>query len=436
MKAKQFLFIYLILLSINISQSNAQPAIDTIKVMTYNVGNFGTAPTTSCPLFNFNLKSGYLRTILKYENPDIIGMAKINGDEMFCTDTIVNLVLDSLCTGCWGYGNYSVVSTYPKENMLYFNTNKFGFKSSTVIYSGDPNISDITLHKLYYKSPDLAITHDTIFLKIVLAHLLSGSGSTSNRGLEVAGAMTWLNANIGSNENLIFMGDLNTTKSTETCFQDLISSPNINTKFFDPPGQLGNWSASPTLFANYLTQSTRTTDPGDCNATGGLSNRFDHILLTTPLMTGTDSMEYIAGSYKVIGQDGLHTNNALTDSPTNISVPANVNSALYYMSEHLPVKLYLMIHNNSTTAGVSSIKNATAEIKIYPNPFTSTTTIVFSEDEWHKIKITDVYGKEVKTFTISGKQCTIGKGEMSKGIYFVQITDGQKNICNRKIVIQ
>ena len=98
----------IILFIINSITSKAQSMqVDTIKLMTYNVGDFGKAPTSQCPLFNFNLKSAYLRTILKYEKPDIIGMAKINGDQMFCTDTVVNYVLDSICDGCWGYGTFS-----------------------------------------------------------------------------------------------------------------------------------------------------------------------------------------------------------------------------------------------------------------------------------------------------------------------------------------
>ena len=51
-------------------------ASDTVKIMTYNVDNFGTLPTSSCPLFDFNLKGSYLRTILTYADPDIIGLEK------------------------------------------------------------------------------------------------------------------------------------------------------------------------------------------------------------------------------------------------------------------------------------------------------------------------------------------------------------------------
>jgi hypothetical protein len=344
-KQKKLVIISCILiLLLNAIISGAQNSfIDTIKIMTYNVGNFGKSPSTQCPLLNPELKSSYLRTILKFENPDIIGMTKIGGTQSFCTDTIINDVLDSLCDGCWSCGTYSKISTYSIVNMLYFNNEKFGFAGSTVIYSADKNCSDITLHKLYYKTPNLSSLHDTLFLRIVLAHLVPGSGSTASRGSEIAGAINWLNNNSTGFENMIFMGDFNTTSSNETCFQNLINNTNNFTKFYDPPDQPGDWAKNPDDFALYLTQNTRTSDPGDCNPTGGLNNRFDHILLNSAVMNGTDSIQYIPGSYHVVGQDGKHTGKSLIDAPVNTSVPGNVDSALFYMSEHLPVMLHLKV---------------------------------------------------------------------------------------------
>ncbi len=45
-------------------------------------------------------------------------------------------------------------------------------------------------------------------------------------------------------------------------------------------------------------------------------------------------------------------------------------------------------------------------------------------------------GKEIKMITFTGKQCTIEKGEMNPGIYFVNITDQNKNVTNKKMIIQ
>ena len=437
-KIKSILFFYILCLSFcgNYQSAKAQSLIDTIKIMSYNVGNFGTAPTSSCPLFNFNLKSGYLKTILQYEKPDVIAMLKMNASSSFCQDTILNYVLDSICLGCWNYGAYTVESGYPKVNMFYFNRHKFGFVKSVVIYNADKNISDITLHKLFYKAANLGLTQDTVFVNFVVAHLKSGSGNTADRTTEIAGAMAWLNAHISNNENIVFMGDLNTTSSNESCFQTLINPTNSTIKFFDPPNQLGNWDLQPNNFANYLTQSTRTIDPGDCNATGGMDNRFDHILLNASLMNGAHSFKYMSGSYKVIGQDGNHVNKSLIDPPTNLSIPSNIINALYYMSEHLPVALKLIV-NDTSISGIQALLNQQASFELYPNPSHTEITIQANgENKIVSIKLLTMLGEEMYSQMVSRNQTSIDVNAFSKGMYLVQIIDEKSNLVSKRIVVQ
>lgn len=345
-----FSSVILMLLTKTFSSDAQSSQWDTIKVMTYNTLNYGFPATGSCPTLLTESKHLYLQTILQAEDPDILALEKMDATpSTFSSDTIIQKVLNVFCPGCYRHSVYTNVSGYTKENMLYFKKDKFGYINTTTIYSLDPNISDINLHKLYYKDSNLAITLDTVYLNIIVVHLKSGTTSTSDRATEVAGAMAWLNANVTAPGNYIFMGDMNTTSSNENCFQYLINSTNNNTKFYDPPNQLGDWSNNPNLFVNYLTHSTRTVDPGDCGAVGSISERFDHILCTQPIILGLDSIQYVAGSYHVIGQDGLHTGLALTDAPTNTSVSTAELNALYYMSNHLPVTMQLAIKKSSLT---------------------------------------------------------------------------------------
>ena len=336
--------------------AHAQGSYDTVKIMTYNTGNYGFPATVDCPALISANKHIWLRTIVQYAEPDILGMEKMDATPAsFTADTVIARVLDSVCAGCYGHTPFTNNSGYGKEDMLYFKTAKFGWLSTTTIFSADNNISDINLHTLFYKSRQLAVNHDTVFLHIILVHLLSGSGNASDRSSEVAGAMSWLNGHVTGPGNYIFMGDMNTQSSNESCFQQLINSGNQNIKFFDPPNQLGNWDTEPDSFAHYLTQSTRTTDPGDCSAVSGMDDRFDHLLCSAPIMQGTQAITYVPASYHVIGQDGLHVNKALTDNPVNTSVPSNVLNALYYMSEHLPVIMQLAIDTtDSISTGITS----------------------------------------------------------------------------------
>ena len=74
---------------------------------------------------------------------------------------------------------------------------------------------------------------------------------------------------------------------------------------------------------------------------------------------------------------------------------------------------------------------------IYPNPFTEQTTIAFNEVQKNStIKIMDVLGKEIKAIVFSGKELLIEKGEMLAGVYFVQVIDENKNVVNKKIILQ
>jgi hypothetical protein len=92
--------------------------------------------------------------------------------------------------------------------------------------------------------------------------------------------------------------------------------------------------------------------------------------------------------------------------------------------------------NDGSTVNIENnyFKN---DFAIYPNPFTSQTIISFNDEQKNTtIKIMDIIGNEIKTIHFIGKQYVIEKGEMQKGVYFVQITDEKKNIANKKIIIQ
>ncbi|MGZ4034926.1 MAG: choice-of-anchor tandem repeat GloVer-containing protein [Bacteroidia bacterium] len=77
------------------------------------------------------------------------------------------------------------------------------------------------------------------------------------------------------------------------------------------------------------------------------------------------------------------------------------------------------------------------DFNVSPNPFTEQTTISFNEEQKNcTIKIIDVLGKEIKMISFTGKQLIIEKGEMLKGFYLVQVIDANKNVANKKIVLQ
>ncbi len=101
--------------------------------------------------------------------------------------------------------------------------------------------------------------------------------------------------------------------------------------------------------------------------------------------------------------------------------------------------IYLVkIDTASINVGTLEINKDDNGILIYPNPFSSKTTILFSEEQKNtEIKITDVIGKVIKTFIMKDeKNITLEKGELKEGIYFVQITNEMKSVVNKKIIVQ
>jgi hypothetical protein len=435
-----FNFFFTVLLLFLFSVSLAQSVLtDSLKVMTYNVLNYGFPSTSNCPSLITADKDEYLKTILRYEDPDILGLVKMDATPAsFTTDYIIHHVLDSVCLGCYGHSDYTNLSGYTKENMLYFKTSKLGYVRTTTIYSADPNISDINMHTLFFKDPYLSLNEDTVFINVILVHDKSGSNNASNRASEIGGAMNWLSSHTTLPGNYIFMGDFNVQSSGEACFQSMVNCSNMNVRFYDPPNQLGDWAGTPSAFSNYLTEDIRINDPGDCGAIGGISTRFIHILCTQPILQGTASVQYIPGSYKVTGQDGNHTSAALTDPPANTSVPPQVVNALYYMSNHLPVSLQLRVNLLSTSADADSAPD-TRPLLIFPNPTEGIVTIkLLCKSKDITIEIVNSDGKVVYLDkTINERKVftkTIDLSAFKSKVYICKIIADEK-IYTRKIMV-
>ena len=85
---------------------------------------------------------------------------------------------------------------------------------------------------------------------------------------------------------------------------------------------------------------------------------------------------------------------------------------------------------------VDNLKD-TELVSIAPNPFSYQTVINFNIEQQNTvIKVSDVLGKEMMNTTFSGKQYTFEKNNLNPGIYFIQLRDENKNITNKKVVIQ
>ena len=168
---------------------------------------------------------------------------------------------------------------------------------------------------------------------------------------------------------------------------------------------------------------------------------YNNNYITRPLFVKTDSLGFVRNC-------NLDTTLAITVTPLNFTVSAfgQADSTLLLQnisttssSLVIPDSIYCLdsvfVSNIAVTTSFENFSDN--GISISPNPFTLQTTITFSEEQKNTtIRITDLIGKEITTINFTGRQLVIDKAEMKAGVYFVQTTDQQKRICNRKIIIQ
>lgn len=410
-------------------------AADTLRVMQYNILNYGNY-TTYCTSSNnnINMKNDALRSITQYVKPDIFTVNEISQWQPFhqqILDSVLNV------NGVIKYKKvpYSNNAGSDIINMCYYNSEKLVYHSMIVPQS---YIRDINIYRFYYKSTSLA-NGDTAFISCIQAHLKAGDATSDpqnpvDRDTMTTRLMRYLN-NVNKADNYMMMGDFNVYSSSENCFQKLVNHPNLNIRFYDPINKLGNWNNN-SSFAHYHTQSTHTTS--GCAASGGMDDRFDFILLSNMLLNGIGNYKYISNSYKALGNDGLHYNNAINASPQNNSVPANVLNAIYNNSDHLPIILDLLV-NTSVSIEEKETKSPFLNL-FFQNPVKDNVELFLALEKALKIKISiiDIQGKylyDADFMLQSGSnELSINTDFLKKGIYFMQIKSGEFSTVKKLII--
>lgn len=341
----------LTLLSAVYLQTSAQ---DTLTVMQYNMLNYGNY-TSYCTSENNNheQKDIYLRTILNHVNPAIFTVNEMSAYE-FYHNRILTEVLNTDGIDYYNKAEITNIAGSYIINSLFYDSRKFVLHSQYVAQS---YVRDINVYKLYYKHSSLA-QGDTTFLTCIVTHLKSSSGSSNeqSRATMASNTMNWLKNNLPPG-NYLLMGDFNLYTSDEPAYQHFINPlpATADYKFYDPINKPGEWHNDGS-FAEWHTQSVSGSGTY-CQASGGMDDRFDFILASEKIMQGTANVRYIPETYLALGQDGLHFNKSITDSPQNNTVPADVLNALGTNSDHLPIILKLQV-----TTGLTAIRNTLTHI--------------------------------------------------------------------------
>lgn len=399
---------------------------DTIRIMHYNLlmygDDFGGCNSSNN---NVNDKNGYLRTIIDYVKPDIVTVNEIYKDFNY-HDLILDSVFNINGVDYFARGNPPNLSYGYTLNQVYYNTQLFTLESNDAV---ETSVRDIDIFRMSYKVSNAL---NNIDLNCVVAHLKAGDSqaNATERANETNALMNYLDNNNASG-NYIMAGDFNVYTASEQAFTNLILHSNEDIRFYDPIDKIGEWHTN-YFFANEHTQSTHSF--GECHSSGGMDDRFDFILISNEIKDGTNDMEYLTDSYWAVGQDGQHYNKSLIDSPENTSVPEDVLSALYNMSDHLPV-IMDMIVTDELGLKESAFQNLNIS---FNNPVKENLEISFTIDQPTEIlfDIMSLNGNTIySTKVIRNSNSTIiPTDQLAKGLYLLKISNNVGDVTYRKVI--
>ena len=292
--------------------------------MTYNVLNYQGS------ISGDSEKEIALRMIIDSADPDLIVVEELNNTTGY--NRFLSHILNHSQEGIYSGADFTDQSSANADIALYYKPDVFSFVSTSVINTtnnwGNRDVIEFVMKHIESNEE----------IRLYGLHLKAGTDGDdeTEREQEATALRNYLNT-LNPTEHFFVLGDFNFYDSNEGGFQILTESQEDNDgQVFDPINRIGNWHNN-SSFSDVHTQSTRATDYEDGGATGGMDDRFDFILVSSPILDATD-LNYLEDSYTPYGNDGNHFNQSI-NAGNNSAVPDEIADALYVASDHLPVYL-------------------------------------------------------------------------------------------------
>jgi hypothetical protein len=418
---------------------SAQTSGDTLKVMAYNVLDFGIG---SCQTpTNATIVPFYadLKYVIQFANADIVGIDKmqcvktspadVNGlSSPYFPDTVLAESFNSVFPGRYNYCPYTDYARCLGGNssIVFYDQHKLGYISTAVLQYWT---EDIDMQKFYYKEW-FGGGADTTFLYVILCHTISDDNTDTGRSGQDSAVINKLKTLFTHTPNMIYMGDFNTHASNESGYEYITQTSDTNYIFYDPPFSPDAELSYPQIWHSgnadqaYFTTSTReTTEPNSCGTTGGAKDWYDHILLSPWLVNGTNNIRYVRNSYTTIGNDGNRAGISV-NTGTNTSAPTDVINALYNLSDKYPVEVTLAVN---PVLAIHNILSQSGSIKIN-NPVEDGLTLHFAtflNGSNITMDVYDVCGRNLYQSSFMVNAVTIYQSiNLVPGVYFVHFISG------------
>ncbi len=403
-------------------------AQDIVRMMQYNLMYYtNSSGISDCNSTTNNLstKDAAFKTIFQHVKPDVLCV-----NEMGPSMTYVNRILDNVINvDGIDYYDHGMLTNYSGGNivnMVFYNTRKLTLANNYYIST---SYRDINGYRFFYNSTDLS-DGDTIFMTFWVAHLKAGNGYESVRETQVRQLLHKIES-LGNPSNHIFSGDFNMVGAEEPAYQAMVNYENSLYCFYDPIQQEGHWNNN-SQYASLHTQSTHTSSDG-CFVTGGLDDRFDLVMVSPYLYYGSLGMQVLSDSYHALGQDGQRFNGSIVN-PQNNSIPSNVSTALYQMSDHLPVVVDFRVNG---TVGIADRENDFLMQVVTPVREQLQLTMQGTEDDLYRFELYNMHGQLLQVFEKAfhgGKQTLSLPFEHPAGMYFLKVSNSKHQQYIQKIV--
>jgi|GEM_PF-282715 len=343
---RTLLLVFVFLLSICKSPVALAQSVDTLRLMHYNLTNYGhNAFSCNATTNNIAKKDSLLRIILAHAQPDMLGVNEVKSLAAYA-QRIVQLNLNINGATTWAAATPNFTRGSDLMNLFFYNSAKVGLKEQFTINS---SVRLMDHYRMYVMpKPGQA---DTTFFNVILSHLKAGNTSQDRAVRE--GQINTLNTYLSTKdtaEGFIYQGDFNVYNSAEVNYQMVVNSAQGG-RFIDPISRPGVWTNNPA-FADVHTQCP-SVPTGGCFSGGGLDDRFDQQVVTRGLLAPGRPLQYVGSAFRVIGNDGRHFNQDITNG-TNTSAPPNVINALWSLSDHLPIQGKLLVTTPLTSTATLS----------------------------------------------------------------------------------
>ncbi len=198
-----------------------------------------------------------------------------------------------------------------------------------------------------------------------------------------------------------------------------------------------SWSSGSSLSTVTLTPTSNTTYSISGTDSNGCTNTTVTSITVNPLpdVSITSAANSINANQNGATYQWVDCNNnySIIASETNQSYIANLSGDYAVIvttngCTDTSLCANILITNISETNDVN-------HFVLFPNPFTSYTTIRFTESQKNvTIKIVDVLGKNLRTINFTGKNYVIEKENIPAGTYFLEIKT-ENGIFYKKIII-